>query len=274
MTMLALTVRPSHAGSVELSRVPEPDVADGEILCETIAVGVDGTDEEIADGRYGQAPPGRDRLILGHESLGRVLEAPNDDGFLPGDLVVGFVRRPDPVPCESCAAGEWDMCRNGLFTERGIKGRDGFISQRFRVERGSAVRAPVALGTLGVLTEPASVVAKAWEQAERVAGRASWTPHRVLVTGAGPLGLLAALLGVQRGYEVHVLDVVEGGRKPTLAADLGATYHSRGLDDVGEDFDLIVECTGVGPLAFHAVRHLAANGVLCLTGISGAGRET
>ncbi len=274
MTMLALTVRPMEAGSAELRRVPEPDVDDGAILCETVAVGIDGTDEEIADGSYGEAPAGREHLILGHESLGRVLEAPRGSGFATGDLVVGFVRRPDPVPCESCAAGEWDMCRNGLFTERGIKGRDGFVSERFRIEPGFAIRPDATLGALAVLTEPTSVVAKAWEHAEFVAGRASWTPRRVLVTGAGPLGLLATLLGVQRGYEVHVLDMVEGGRKPVLATDLGATYHSRGLDHAGEGFDLIIECTGVGPLAFHAVRHLATNGVLCLTGISGAGRET
>ncbi len=272
MTMLALTVRPPMPSSAALEKVAEPDPAEGSILCETIAVGVDGTDNEIVEGQYGESPAGKDRLILGHESLGRVIEVPDGVPFARGDLVVGFVRRPDPVPCENCAAGEWDMCRNGMYTERGIKGRDGFLSERFRIEPEFAVKADPALGCLSVLTEPTSVVAKAWEHAERVGRRAQWEPTRALITGAGPLGLLGAMLGLQRGLEVHVLDVVETGLKPQLARDLGAVYHSGTLEDAGEMFDVVIECTGVGPLVFHAIEHLAANGVLALTGISGVGR--
>jgi threonine dehydrogenase-like Zn-dependent dehydrogenase len=55
-------------------------------------------------------------------------------GLKKGDLVVGIVRRPDPVPCPSCAVGEWDMCRNGQYTERGIKEIHGFMSERWRIE--------------------------------------------------------------------------------------------------------------------------------------------
>jgi threonine dehydrogenase-like Zn-dependent dehydrogenase len=179
------------------------------------------------------------------------------------------VRRPDPVPCENCAVGEWDMCRNGLYTERGIKGRDGFLSERFRIEPAFAVKADPGLGRLAVLTEPTSVVAKAWEHVERIGSRAHFAPGNVLVTGAG---LLGALLGVQRGLDVHVLDVVESGPKPDLAGKLGATYHAGSLDDAGMDFDVVIECTGVGPLVFHAIEHLAPDGVMCLTGISPAGR--
>ena len=270
--MRALTVRPPAPMSAELVEVPEPGPEGGEILCDTVAVGVDGTDNEIVEGKYGEAPPGRDRLVLGHESLGRVLEAPAGSGFAPGDLVIGVVRRPDPVPCANCAVGEWDMCRNGLYTERGIKGRDGFMSERFRIEQAFAVKADPRLGRLGVLTEPTSVVAKAWEHVERIGWRAHFAPRSVLVTGAGPLGLLGALLGAQRGLDVHVLDVVESGPKPDLAAKLGATYHAGSLDDAGTDFDVVIECTGVGPLVFHAIEHLAPDGIMCLTGISPAGR--
>ncbi len=273
MTMLALTLRPGEKGSARLSKVPEPDPAGGDVLCETIAVGVDGTDAEIVEGLYGQAPPGRDLLILGHESLGRVLEAPPGSGFAAGDLVVAFVRRPDPVPCPPCAAGEWDMCRNGRYTEHGIKGVDGFLAERFRIESTRAVKPDARLGRLAVLVEPTSVVAKAWEQADRIGRRTAWEPRRALVTGAGPLGLLGAMLGVQRGLEVHVLDVVEDGPKPARARELGATYHRGSLDAVAGEFDVIVECTGVGALAFHAMEHLAPDGVMVMTGISGAMRE-
>jgi len=93
---------------------------------QTLAVGVCGTDVEIVDGTYGWAPPGEQRLILGHESIGRVLDAPAEAQVAPGDLVVGIVRRPDPVPCVYCGRGEWDMCRNGAYTERGIKARHGY----------------------------------------------------------------------------------------------------------------------------------------------------
>jgi threonine dehydrogenase-like Zn-dependent dehydrogenase len=271
--MRAVTVRPLTPESAALEEVPEPAPDEGAILCETIAVGVDGTDAEIVSGAYGEAPPGRDRLILGHESLGRVLEAPANSGFDPGELVVGVVRRPDPVPCENCAAGEWDLCRNGRYTERGIKGRDGYLSERFRIEPEFAVHVDPDLGRLGVLTEPSSVVAKAWEHVERIGtARGVFRPKRALVAGAGPLGLLGTMLGVRRGLDVHVLDVVSSGPKPDLVAKLGATYHQGSVEDAGDPFDVIVECTGVGPLVIHAIEHLAPDGIMCLTGISPAGR--
>ena len=118
--MKAVTVQPGVAESVRDEDVPEPDESTGSILVEAVAVGTCGTDVEIASGAYGWSPPGRDRLVLGHESLGRVVD-PGPSGVEPGDLVVGIVRRPDPVPCPNCAVGEWDMCRNGKYAERGIK---------------------------------------------------------------------------------------------------------------------------------------------------------
>jgi len=147
------------------------------------------------------------------------------------------VRRPDAVPCAPCAAGEWDFCANGEYTERGIKQLHGYGSERWRVEPDFAIRLDPELEDVGVLVEPTSVVAKAWEQIERIGARATFAPRSVLVTGAGPIGLLAALLAVQRGYEVHVLDQVTDGRKPELVAqpgDLGAVHHDQGRLSGGE----------------------------------------
>ena len=223
--MKALTVMPGKANSAKIEEVPEPPLKDGSVLVKTLAVGVCGTDLEIISGEYGWPPDGSERLILGHESLGHVEDAPAESGFHKGDLVVGIVRRPDPVPCVACAVGEWDMCRNGLYTERGIKQRNGYCSERFRIEPEFLVRMEPKLGELAVLLEPTTVVAKAWDHVERIGGRALWRPKTVLVTGAGPIGLLAALLGQQRGLEVHVLDIVEKGAKPDLVRELGATYH-------------------------------------------------
>jgi glucose 1-dehydrogenase len=269
--MQAVTVLPGQAGSARLDDLAEPPASEGPLLVETLAVGVCGTDLEIADGEYGWAPPGHERLVLGHESLGRVVEAA-DGGPEPGDLVVGIVRQPDPVPCPSCAAGEWDMCRNGRYTEHGIKELDGFMRERYRIDPRYAVRLDPSLARTGVLVEPTSVVAKAWEQIDRIAGRATWRPRAALVTGAGPIGLLAALLGVQRGLEVHVLDRVTTGPKPELIADLGATYHTGTVADAGPKPDVVVECTGVGQLVFDAMDKVAPDGIVCLSGVSPAGR--
>jgi threonine dehydrogenase-like Zn-dependent dehydrogenase len=271
--MKALTVLPLTAGSARLDDIDEPPVADGPVLVETLAVGVCGTDIEITSGAYGWPPPGRERLVLGHESLGRVLEAPAGASVAAGDLVVGIVRRPDPVPCGNCAVGEWDFCRNGQYTERGIKQRDGYCSERYRIEPDFLIKIDPALGRCGVLLEPTSVVAKAWEQVDRIGGRAHWAPTTAVITGAGPIGLLAALIGVQRGMEVHVLDQVTSGLKPDLVAALGATYHTGKVEDIGIAPDVVIECTGVSSLVFDAMEHLGPNGVLCLTGVSSGGRS-
>ena len=270
--MKAITVEPHKTGSARLEEVPEPDVRDGSVLVEAVAVGVCGTDAEIVEGKYGWAPPGKSRLILGHESLGRVLDPGLAGGLKKGDLVVGIVRRPDPVPCPNCAVGEWDMCRNGRYTERGIKEIDGFMSERWRIEPEYAVKVDASLGLLGVLLEPTTVVAKAWEQVAAVGQRAFWEPRTVLVTGAGPIGLLAALLGTQRGLEVHVLDRVESGPKPDLVRALGATYHTGTVAGIGFQPDVIVECTGVGQVIADSIAAVAAGGVICLTGVGTGGR--
>ena len=243
------------------------------LMVQAVAIGICGTDHEILAGHYGSAPPDQERLVLGHESLGRVLAAPRDSGFAPGDLVVGIVRHPDPVPCSACAIGEWDMCRNGLYTEHGIKARDGFGAERFVLDPAFAVRVPLSLGLQGVLIEPASVLAKAWDHIERIGGRTrGWRPRTVLVTGAGPVGLLAGLMAVQRGLTLHVYDRNERGPKPALVKALGGTYHSRGLPD-GLDADITLECTGASSVVMDVLeRSAGGTGIVCLTGVSSGAR--
>ncbi|HET7305837.1 MAG TPA: glucose 1-dehydrogenase [Segeticoccus sp.] len=273
--MRALTLEPKSPGSLAVTEVPDPESSEGLLLVDGLAVGVCGTDKELAAGEYGWAPPGRDRLVIGHESLGRVREAPDGSGFAPGDLVAGVVRRPDPVPCGACAHGQFDMCRNGRYTERGIKELDGFASEAWVLEPDYAIKLDPGLSEVGMLMEPTSVVAKAWDQVEKIGSRAWFDPKSVLVTGAGPIGLLAALLGAQRGLDVHVLDIVTDGPKPQLVADLGGTYHHDGIAAATKDCepDVIIECTGVGQLVFEAMAANASYGLVCLTGISGIGRS-
>jgi threonine dehydrogenase-like Zn-dependent dehydrogenase len=273
--MQALTVVPGEQGSLAIGEIPEPEPGPDELLVDGVMVGVCGTDKEIALGEYGSAPAGSSRLVIGHESLGRVAQSPHGSGFEAGDLVVGVVRRPDPVPCGACAHGEFDMCRNGRYTERGIKDLDGYASERWTVETDYAVKLDPALADVGVLMEPTTVVAKAWEQIDKVGSRAWFEPRTVLVTGAGPIGLLAALLGVQRGMDVHVLDRVTEGPKPELVADLGATYHHDGMAEVAARIepDIVIEATGVGSLVLDAMTITGPYGVVCLTGVSSPGRS-
>lgn len=274
--MRALTVEPLKADSAEVRDVPDPEPGAGDVLVRGLALGVCGTDREIIAGEYGWAPPGRERLVLGHESLGRVLSAPDGSGFAVDDLVVGVVRRPDPQPCGACAHGEFDMCRNGGYTERGIKEIDGFGSELWSVEPGYAVKLDPRLEPVGMLMEPTSVVAKAWEQVQKVGARSWFEPKSALVTGAGPIGLLAALLGVQRGLEMHVLDLATEGPKPEVVRALGAHYHSDGMQEATARVkpDIIIEATGVSSVVFDALAGTAAYGVVCLTGVSAAGRKS
>ena len=267
-----MTVIPGRPGSAELTELPEPQAGAGELLVEPVLLGVCGTDREILDGDHGEPPPGRERLVLGHELLGRVREARG--GFEAGQLVAGIVRRPDPVPCACCAQGEWDMCRNGLYTERGIKALDGYGAELVTIEEDFAVPIPDELGALGALTEPSSILAKAWEQIDRIATRACSVHERVLVTGAGPIGLLAALMGVQRELDVHVLDRATEGNKPEVVAALGASYHAGDVTEVAKELnpDVVVECTGVAELVAGAMRHTAPGAIVCLTGVA-ASRE-
>ena len=266
--MRAMTVIPGEPGSAELSELPDPQPGPGELLVEPLYLGVCGTDREIVHGGHGEPPPGRERLVLGHELLARVKEGAA--GFESGQLVAGIVRRPDPVPCACCARGEWDMCRNGRYTERGIKARDGYGAELVTIEADFAIPIPDELGTLGVLTEPSSVLAKAWEQIERISSRACSVHERVLVTGAGPIGLLAALMGAQRGLEVHMLDRATEGMKPEVVGALGARYHAGDVVEVAKEIepDVVVECTGVAELVAGAMQHTSPGAIVCLTGVA------
>jgi glucose 1-dehydrogenase len=276
--MRALTVIPGTAKSMRVDDVDEPS-ADGadaadvvDVVVEGRLVGVCGTDRELRDGNYGWAPPGRERLVVGHESLGVVRHAPAGSSLHAGDLVAGIVRRPDPVPCTACAVGQFDFCRNGRYTEHGIKELDGFARERWSAPADAVVRLDPSLGDLGVLMEPTSIVAKAWDQTTKIRSRVRFPIRCALVTGAGPVGLLAAMLGVSRGVDVDVLDQVRDGPKPDLVRSLGATYHSS-TDALRDDYDVVMECTGAGPLIFEVSRHTAAPGILCLLGVSAVGRS-
>ncbi|KZS83674.1 glucose 1-dehydrogenase [Mycobacterium persicum] len=273
--MQSLTIEPGRKGSMQVVDLPEPIAAAEELLVDGLALGVCGTDKELAAGDIGLPPSGSSWMVLGHESLGRVRQAPPGSSFSAGDLVVGVVRRPDPVPCGACARAEFDNCRNGRYTERGIKELHGYGSQTWCVEEKYAVRLDPALKHVGVLTEPTSVVVKAWEQIDRIGARGWFEPERVLVTGAGPIGLLAALTATQRGLETHVVDRVTSGPKPEAVRALGATYYHDDVESVAKKIrpDVVIEATGVGAVVVDAIRNTNFYAITCLLGLLSSGHH-
>jgi len=265
--MRALSVVPGRAGSLALREIAEPADDEGPVLVETISVGLCATDTEIVNAELGALPSGSQHLVIGHEGLGRVLSSA-DPRVRPGELVVGFVRHPDPVPCSACAVGEWDMCRNGGYTSRGITRLHGFARERWRSSAESMLRVGPELERVGVLVEPASVVAKAWEQIDRIGQRAHFGPRVVAITGAGPVGLLAALMATLRGFETHVYDVVTTGAKPRLVAMLGAEYHRTPIRDSPVAADVMIECTGSAGVVVDLLDRSGPATITCLMGMS------
>ncbi len=279
--MRAVVVSPPRPGA-RLADVPTPTPGPGEVSVRVLECGVCGTDRDIAQGLYGTAPAGTDQLVLGHENFG-VVEAvgANVAGWSPGDYVVATVRRGCGT-CRFCLTNQSDFCETGAFTERGIRGRDGYFAERYVETPEYLVRIPSALRRVAVLLEPMSVVEKAVYEGQEVLARRGRTPghdppmpRRALVAGTGAIGMLAAFLLRSEGYEVTAIDR-HGSDTPagTLLRRIGATHvdASAGIGSLGgARFELVVEATGNPGLDFDLVGALGPNAVLVLTGIPAAG---
>ncbi len=291
-TMKAVAVFPGRR-ELRVIEHPEPAApAAGEVELEVVEVGVCGTDREIAAFAYGTPPPGADHLVIGHECLGRVRRTgPGVAGLAEGQLAVPRVRYPCPHPgCGPCRAGRPDFCRTGDYTERGIRGRHGFMTERVVVDADKVAPVPEEIAAVAALTEPLTIAEKALIEVTAVQKRlpvpfrhrgldAAAEPqprHRALVLGAGPVGLLGAMALRVRDFETWVLS-----REPAdsprarIAGVLGAHYLVAGEVDLtarGEGigpFDLIYEATGASQAAFAATAALGPNGIFVLTGVPG-----
>ncbi len=260
---------PGKAGSVRIIDSPPPSPSGAEALLRVHKIGIDGTDLEINQGLYGEAPTGSDYLISGHECLANVESvASNSAGIRKGDLVVPTVRRPDT--CINCRAGESDMCLTGRYKEHGIKGLHGFCSEYTVSDLNFLVKIPENLSDVAVLLEPMSVAEKAVFQILKIQERMVWKPEKALVLGTGPLGLLTVMLLRIKGLDVTAVATrPRNALKAQLVQRVGGNYvnsNEQPISSLGK-FDLILEETGAASVAADAQVLLNSNGVLCLLGI-------
>lgn len=277
-TMPAVAVHPGRPHSLHLTELPRPAAGPGQVLLKVRRVGVCGTDMEIIEAKFGTPPPGADELVIGHEMLGEIVEVgPGVVGWEPGMLVTDTVRRPGG--CAPCQGGQSDFCADLAYTEFGIIGRHGFMTELFVEEPERLVGVPPHLEAVGILTEPLSVVEKALQQAEAIQRRIeSWVPRTALVLGAGPIGILGTLLLRSRGMEVVTVARRPAPNAPSAILEAaGARYASIRETSLAEiaaglpPIDVIFECSGNAELAFEAARVLGNNGVLVLLSITASG---
>lgn len=278
--MKAIAVHPGQAGSVHLAEIPKPSLSDVSgnrgVLVKVLQVGVDATDREINEALYGEAPPGSDFLVLGHECFGIVEEVGDSvTSVKPGDYVTCTVRRPGGSIFDKI--GTNDMTSEETYYERGISLLHGFLTEYFVEDEEYVVRVPEQLAHLGVLLEPASVVAKGLQQATAAQQRLKvWRPKRAFVMGAGQIGLLATLFLRLQNVEVFTVARSPGPHlKSEVAEAYGATYVStegKSLVELAEEVgrpDIIFEATGSSRLAFESMRVLAKNGAMIWTSVTG-----
>lgn len=278
--MKAIAIEPGTK-NISLVERPEPQIqSPNEIKLKILQVGICGTDREEAAGGRADAAPGQKELVIGHEDFGQVIEVGSAvQKVSAGDYAMFTVRR----PCEQCiCGGHSDMCPTGNYTERGIKGRDGYQTEYVVDTEQYIIRIPQEISHIGVLAEPMSVSEKAINEALRIqcaripyAKQESWLSGRqVLVAGLGPIGLLAAFILRLRGAEVLGVDIVdEETVRPRILASIGGKYvdgrkvPTTSLDEAFGQIDLIFEATGVPRLEFELIDALGINGIYVMTGI-------
>ena len=271
--MRALVTTPGVADSAEVAEVADVRAAEGQLLLRALEVGVCGTDREIADGLFGVAPNGEERLVLGHESL-LVVER-DGEGYSRGDLVTATVRR-SCGECTACLEGSPDACFTGRYLERGITRLHGYASELVAEDPAYVVAVPRSLGRLGVLSEPGSVCSRGLRHARTIGGRQPWAPQRALVLGAGAIGMLSTYFLRLAGYDVWTASQESpGDEKSVLVEACGARYVSTGdvtpaaLAEETGGFDVVMEGTGDAQVMADAVGLLRRNGVACLLGLDG-----
>ena len=242
---------------------PEPgEPAAGQVRVRLLECGVCGTDRSVAEFEFGSPPAGESSLILGHEAVGIVDQLGTGvTSLVTGRLVVPMVRRNCGPLCAMCRRGRRDNCLTGEYVERGIFGLHGYLCELAVDDEDDLIAIPADLAEFAVLVEPASVIEKAWELALRLH---PGEPRKVLVLGAGPIGILAAWCALRNGFEVTVLSRDDEDSARAKLLERHGVRYTRTLDGVSAD--IVLEACGSGELAIAAVGALRRLGVLIILG--------
>jgi threonine dehydrogenase-like Zn-dependent dehydrogenase len=289
LAMKAVAVYPTKRAVALADEGPPALAAPTDVRVRILEVGICGTDKEICAFDYGTPPPGSDHLVIGHEALGEVIEVgPEVKRLKRGDLVVPMVRRPCGRPeCLACSEGRQDFCYTGQFTERGIKGRHGYMTELIVDDERYMNVVPRELRDVAVLVEPLTIAQKALAQLWQVQQRLPWACpvqpgkppgycHRAVVLGAGPVGLLGALSCAAEGFQVFVYSRERApSARARLVQQFGGEYLSSETHSVEElarrvgNVDVVFEAVGASRLAFDVMRVLGTNGIFVFTGVPG-----
>lgn len=266
-------------GGLQVVERETPTINGDEVLVKVREVGLDGTDKELVRGNAGELPVESNVIVVGHEAFGEVVDTGSTvDSFDEGDIVVPMVRRPGD--CVNCRNGEMDMCLKGNYRERGIKGRNGFLSEYFKEKPEFLISVPEDIEDFAVLLEPTSVGEKSIRIGYNVQRRMVWEPDNALVTGSGTLGFLISSLLRLKGLDVSITDLENDEYKKKIFSRLSLNYFNGNEvnlhdipDRLGEQLDMIVEATGDSSVAIHSMSVVGTNGVVVLLSVTGGSKE-
>jgi L-iditol 2-dehydrogenase len=252
-------------GKVVIEDRPIPRAGAGQVVVRVRAVGVCGSDTHYYEhGRIGrfvvEAP-----LVLGHEAAGEVTDVgPGVTRLVAGQRVSIEPGVPD-LTCGQCLAGRYNLCANMRFF--GTPPVDGAFAEYVVVHEAFAHPVPGSVGDhAAALLEPLSVGIWACMKARVTAG------SRVLITGAGPIGLVSLQAALAFGAtEVVVSDV--NPVRLAVANELGATTvidaRETSVTDLHRRPEVLLECSGHPPAIGEAIRALDSAGRAVLVGMSG-----
>jgi len=216
MSARALCLHAAHDLRLEAAAVPEP--GPGEVTVRLGAGGICGSDlHYLQDGGIGRIRV-REPIVLGHEAAGTIEAAGPGVDLAPGQPVALNPSRPCGS-CRFCAEGLAQHCLAMRFAGSAmhLPHSQGFFRDRLTLPAAQCVPLPAGTGlTEGACAEPLAVCLHALGQAPELAGR------RVLVTGAGPIGVLVTALAARAGAaEVVTTDLQDHALD--VAARMGAT---------------------------------------------------
>ena len=279
MTRIKAVITNAPDGGVSVKTI-EVERSSYKVLLSPIYTGVCGTDRGIVASslKFAYNPEGSDYLILGHESICKVLDSKVPE-FKAGDLVVPVVRRPGD--CVNCRIGRQDNCSDGNKHEAGITGMHGFMQQTFPDDPEFLVKVEdKSLIEVGVLTEPLKNVLKAFEVFDTVSKRAVFhgkdstvLGKNVVVIGTGCEAFLYTMMSREFGFNVIMINRHPLSEKiMKIFDDLGLRFVNYAEDPekpFSAGIDLLIDTSGDPTTVFNFLRKVNYNGVVILFGTNG-----